>query len=189
MQQYSERRVPVRAQLFSVDSLARDRTFHPNPSKYVVDFSIPFKNVIQVELVQAIYDKFGSDKVINLHIPELDSELETNNLNISSVFAQLPVINPTNLYSGGVSNVRFFRTFERPLSKLGRMTMLFTSYDGSPYSMQDHHLIFEVTTCTHSGALTSNNLGVFTDRSFAIFTPDGAAAPSPPPPLFFHPTN
>ena len=38
---------------FLIDSTDRDRDKYPNPNKYVVDFTVPFKNVIGMEIIDA----------------------------------------------------------------------------------------------------------------------------------------
>jgi hypothetical protein len=38
---------------FLIDSSDRDRDKYPNPNKYVVDFTVPFKNVIGMEIIDA----------------------------------------------------------------------------------------------------------------------------------------
>ena len=38
---------------FLIDSTDRDRDKFPNPNKYVVEFTVPFKNVIGMEIIDA----------------------------------------------------------------------------------------------------------------------------------------
>jgi hypothetical protein len=42
---------------FLVDSKMRDRRIYPNPSHYVVDFTVPFKNVVGIEVVDVSIPK------------------------------------------------------------------------------------------------------------------------------------
>jgi len=185
--QYVEEKIPIKVHNFTVDSRLRDQELFPNPAKYVVDIETPYKNVIKVELVNAVYEKYGTENYLNLHIDELDGNLETNNNAVRGVFTQLPLILPLNVYNGGKESFRSVRLFERPLGKLARMTITFTNFDGTLYPMQDHLLRFEITCCKHEASIENRNLDLFSEHS-TVYVP--AAAPFPPPatPMSFPPT-
>ena len=38
---------------FLIDSVDRDRSRYPNPNKYTIDFTVPFKNVIGMEIIDS----------------------------------------------------------------------------------------------------------------------------------------
>ena len=38
---------------FLIDSADRDRDKYPNPNKYTIDFTVPFKNVIGMEIIDS----------------------------------------------------------------------------------------------------------------------------------------
>jgi hypothetical protein len=53
--------------LFKVDSNARDLSAYPNPSEYAIEFNAPFKNVIGLDLIDAIVPRteYGVDEGFN----------------------------------------------------------------------------------------------------------------------------
>ena len=38
---------------FIIDSVDRDRYKYPNPNKYIIEFNVPFKNVIGLEIIDS----------------------------------------------------------------------------------------------------------------------------------------
>jgi hypothetical protein len=180
--QYAEEKVPIKKHYYSVDSRLRNTDLFPNPNRYVVDIPTPFKNVIKVELVNAVYEKYGTENYLNLHIDELEDNLESNNNQVVGIYTQLPLIKPLNVYNGGQKDFRSIKLFERPIGKLGRLTISFRSFDGSLYPMQDHLMRFEIHCCKHSASIENRNLDLFSD--FAnVYVPSGAPFPSPATPM------
>jgi len=170
---FVEEKVPIRIFHFSVDSRYRDVELYPSLSQYVVNIPTPFKNVVRVELVSAIYEKYGTENYLNVHIDELGGNLESNNNGIVGVFTQLPLIHPLNLYSS--DQFRSVRVFERPLAKLGRLSIRFRSPDGEEYPMQDHLMRFEVHCCKDSSWLQSRGAGLDLFSEYAnVYLPEKA---------------
>lgn len=210
--QYSEEKIPIKIHNFTVDSRFRYHDLYPNAHHYVVNIPTPYKNVIKVELVNAIYEKYGTENYLNLHIDELDGNLESNNNQVSGIFTQLPLINPLNVYNGGLTDFRSVRSFERPIGKLSKLTISFRNFDQTLYPMQDHLLRFEIHCCKHSASIENRNLDLFAEyanvyvpssvpMSFPVMPMSSAAAPAnfsatvipqascrprPPPPPFYY---
>ena len=138
-----ERILPVDVAYVSIDSRKRSELY-PNPNNYVVPFDRVFQDVVSVELVYAIYPKFGDEDYVNLYIDELESNMISNCKEISGSFTQLPLLQPKNVYTREI--YRSIRVFTTPLLKLGRFTIRFIGHDGRPYPIKEHLLRFEIQT-------------------------------------------
>lgn len=130
-----------------VDSRYRDLSQYPDANHFAFDFDSPFKNVISIELVYALYDKVGNERYIHLCIPEIRTFLLSNDNKTSGVFTQLPLNNATNEYT--CNQFRSVKVFNPPLSKLRRLTMSLVSADGKPYPIGDYFARFEIV-CSNS---------------------------------------
>ncbi|AUF82231.1 hypothetical protein TetV_139 [Tetraselmis virus 1] len=135
-----------------VDSRKRDASAYPDANNYVVDFHDTFRNVESVELVHAIYEKTGSEYLVNLYIDELNNRMFSNADAITSSFTQLPLLDAINEYTAE-TKYESYRKFRVPLEKLTRMSIRFTDLDGQPYVMQDHLLRFEIRTCNKKSGI------------------------------------
>lgn len=166
--QFYEERLPVKIHNVAIDSRMRDKGKYSNPADYVIDFPHSFKNVVYVELVLAIYEKFGTEQYVNLYIEELSSNLISNNNIISGAFTQLPLTKPLNRYHHGL--FQSIRIFEQPLSKLGRLSIRFISHDGSLYPIKEHYLRFEVACCKYDASLENKKLEVVAKHAIT-YTP------------------
>lgn len=174
---FVERKVPIQVFYFAVDSRLRDRVLFPHPAHYVVDIPTPYKNVVKVELVHAVYETFSDERYVNLHVDELEGNLDSNNNAVKGIFTQLPLIHPVNHYTS--NQFRSIRLFERPLGRLGRLTINFRSSDNSPFPMQEHALRFEIHCCKNAGSIENCGLDLFSDH-VDVYVP----AAAPPPPFF-----
>lgn len=155
---FIEEKIPVKIFHVAIDSRFRDKAKYPNAAEYIVEFPQAFKNVVYVQLVLAIYDKFGTEQYVNLYIDELASNLVSNNNIISGAFTQLPLIHPLNKYDQTM--FESVKLFEQPLSKLGRLSIKMMSYDGSLYPIKDHYLRFEIACCKYDASVENRNLEV-----------------------------
>lgn len=127
----------------AIDSRNRDKTKYPNPNSFVFDLADPLKNVISIELVYAIYDKIGTEKYINLQIPDLHSSNHLSNANaMEGAFTQLPLMNYVNEYTS--NQFRSIHVFNPPIAKLGRMSFVLYTALGQPYLARDYFMRFEV---------------------------------------------
>jgi len=147
---YKERVVPVETFYVFVDSRSRDMTAYISPSQYVVDFENVFKNVISVELVHAMYAKSGqgnTDKYVNLHIEELNTNVVSNQPASSGAFTQLPFWTPNDdgIFQYDKQSYVSLRKFEKPLMKLAKLSITFLDKDKKVFQISDHILRFEVT--------------------------------------------
>lgn len=167
---FEEKFFPIETLNIGIDSQFRDFEKFPNPSRYTVDFESIFKNVVSFQLVFAVYEKNGVEPYINLSIEELSPNLISNSNAISGSFCQLPMITPLNTYNS--SMYKCVKTFEKPLSKLAKLSIKFTRADGSEYPMRDHFLKFEVACLKFSGGKTKEwkNNEMFT-QSVSVYEP------------------
>jgi hypothetical protein len=131
----------------AVDSRSRDVSKYPDANNFVVDFDSPFKNIISIELVYALYDKLGTERYVNLCIPEIRNFVLSNNNILTGAFTQLPLNLPTNEYT--YNKFRSIKVFNPPLSKLNRLSLIIVSDDGSVYPMKDYFARFEIV-CSNS---------------------------------------
>lgn len=65
---------------FLIDSKDRDRSLHPHPNHYVVDFTVPFKNVISLEVIDAsiprtMYNVDVHNNTLYFYIAQSDDDL------------------------------------------------------------------------------------------------------------------
>ena len=126
----------------AIDSRFRDTTKYPNPNEFVVDFDTPFKDIMSIELVYAVYDKLGTERYINLNIPEIASFLKSNNNIIEGAFTQLPLVEHVNEYT--TQKFKSIKIFNPPLAKLNRLTLNIVSEKGLPYPIRDYFMRFEI---------------------------------------------
>ena len=141
-----------------VDSRKRDPARLRDPNHYVVDFEDVFRNVESVELVHAVYHKFGTENLVNLRIDELNNRIFSNCHAVTDSFTQLPLVNYVNEYNGGVTHFQSYRRFRVPLEKLARITVRFTDLDGVPYKMLDHQMRFVIRTAERHTAVDTGYL-------------------------------
>jgi hypothetical protein len=166
---YREEQIPLKTHYVAIDSRYRDKTKYASTAEYVIDFPQPFKNVISVELVHAVYEKFGIEQYINLYVEELSPNLASNNNIVAGAFTQLPLIEPLNSYDQ--SKFKSIRKFEQPLSKLSRMSFRFIAPDGSLYPIKEHFLRFEIRCCKHDSIIENTNMEVISERA-TVYVPN-----------------
>lgn len=170
---FEEKFFPIETYNLGIDSGFRDKNKYPNSYDYVVIFDNIFKNVVSVQLVFAVYENSGTDKYVNLHIDELSPNLISNSQYISGSFCQLPTLQAKNVYD--TSMYKCIKTFEKPLSKLSRMTIRFINSNGDIYPMRDHFLKFEIQCLKFSGKVKEwKNNELFT-QSVSMYEPSAAS--------------
>lgn len=138
-----EQVVPVDVSYLSMDSRKRNMQLFPDASRYVVDFDRVFKDVVSVELVYALYGKFGDEDYVNLYIDELVPNMVSNCTQIGGSFTQLPLLLPKNEYTR--DKFRSIKVFPTPLNKLAKFSVRFMGFDGIAYPIREHMLRFEIT--------------------------------------------
>lgn len=165
--------IPTDTFYIAIDSRYRDVAKFPTTSSYVVHLDTVFKNVISVELVHAIYDRPAGAvnmKYVNLFVDELSGNVTTNSDFMKGSFTQLPITESSMgrslIYER--NQYRSIKMFDKPLSKLARLTIRFMGYDGAVFPISDHYLRFEIT-CMKTSAIpewkdmdiVSNSMNVF----------------------------
>jgi hypothetical protein len=130
-----------------IDSRDRDKALDPSPSSYTVSFAETVRNVREVELVYAQYERFSPDNYFMLVLAECspNSVLVAGRaaVSTSSAFTVLPQNESFNQYT--TSMFRSIKTFDPPLARLDRMTISFLLPTGVvATSFKDHMLRFEI---------------------------------------------
>lgn len=151
-----ETMIPTEIHHVGVDSRYRDTKKYPHSYEYTVPFQDVYKNVVSVELVFAVYEKVATDLYCNIYIEELTPNLKSNSNIIEGSFTQLPMVNNINTYDRG--QYRSIKLFDKPLSKLSKLTIRFLKPDGTPYMIRDHFLRFEVTCLKINSTVEWKNL-------------------------------
>lgn len=170
---FEEKFFPIETFNVGIDSAYRDKTKYPSPSEYIIPFDNIFKNVVSVQLVFAVYEKNGVESYVNLYIEELSPNLVANTSAISGSFCQLPLINTQNIYESSMYTC--IKNFDKPLAKLGRLTIRFLKASGEVYPMREHFLKLEVR-CLRFGGKTKEwtNNEMFT-QSVSVYEPTAVA--------------
>lgn len=135
--------------LLTIDSRDRDKSVYPLPNSYVYFLYDVIKNVEKVDLVYALYEKVGTEFYVNLHIDEFQNNVVSNNNTIRGAFMQLPLLNYMNEFAA--DKFTSSQLFQKPISKLSRLTIKFMAYDGSLYPMKEHLLIFKISYFAYIG--------------------------------------
>lgn len=159
---------PTEVYHIGIDSKFRNKQKYPDAHTYVIDFENVYKNVVSVELVFAIYDRTSTDFYCNLHIDELGHNLDSNSTHISGSFTQLPMIQNVNTYDRSL--YKSIKIFEKPLAKLGKLTIRFLNPDGKPYGIRDHFLRFEVTCMKFNSTVEWKNLEMVSQTASMFHT-------------------
>lgn len=108
-----------------------------------------------MSLVFAVYEKVGTELYVNMYIEELSPNLVSNSNHIAGSFCQLPLTDALNVYD--TSMYKCTKIFEKPLSKLTKLSIQFIDADGVIQPMREHFLKFEVTTLKFIGKEWVNN--------------------------------
>lgn len=128
----------------TISSKDRDPNTYPSVSRYSINLQTELKNVISIELIQAmIPDKNDvlEEPYLLLKIDELDEVMISNDRNISDAFAILQLAPPTT--TGGFimidkriheHTVKYFRT---PKASLNKFTVTVTDAYGTPFNFGD----------------------------------------------------
>lgn len=165
----NEKRIPSYTKYIVVDSASRD-TNYVNAWNYVVNLNYTLKNIISIELVYAYYsgNGVGSNKYIVLDIDEIDSKIESNNNTLLKAFTHLP-LDGTNYIDYNSSNFyKSIKYFDKPLSKLARLSISFKNNLGEYYHISEHVLRFEVV-CMQLQDNIDLGIDVIGNNSVSIF--------------------
>lgn len=124
----------------SFSSKDRDTDAYPNPNNYVTYLPQELRNIISIELIQAIIPKPESGDITHepyllLKIDELEDAMMSNDRHMSDAFAMLQIAEPVGNFvqidkSIHENTVKEFRT---PKANLSKLTVTITDYLGVPY--------------------------------------------------------
>lgn len=123
----------------TVSSASRDLTNYPSESNYVVFFDSPFKNITNIELIQAIIPDKNSvtaEPYLLLNINEIPDVMSSNNQQLLDAFAIIQLTSPTT--AGGFINTdkriheNIPKVFRTPVS-LSRMSIKITNSAGTVF--------------------------------------------------------
>lgn len=123
----------------TISSRDRDRTVYPNVNKYVVHFPREFRNIVSIELVQAIVPDKNSvtnEPYLLLMIEEIEDVMVSNDKHMSDAFAVLQLTAPLNKFIQidkriHENTVKEFRT---PMASLNKMTVSIIKYNGDLFN-------------------------------------------------------
>lgn len=175
--------IPTNTFYIAIDSRYRDISRYPAAANYVIPLDTVFKNVVSVELVHAIYDRppgAVNMKYVSLFIDELSPNVITNNDFMKGSFTQLPVTESSMgrslIYERSL--YKSMKMFDKPLSKLARLTIRFVAFDGAAFPISEHYLRFEVT-CMKTSAIpewkdmdiVSNSVNMFKNVDSGLWDP------------------
>lgn len=147
----SQQRSNMKSVSVIIDSSFRDTNMYTSPSRYVYHLPDAISNVKSIELIEAVYDRIGTDKYVNLQIDECvhsPSDLSTNSQVILKSFASLPLAPGGHICTFAKSSdagVRHVKLFDPPIGKFGRMSVTWRTPDGKIYPIRDHFLRFDVS--------------------------------------------
>lgn len=126
-----------------IDSGDRDCNCYPNPSFYRYELPSDYRNVVLIELIDAIVPDKNNilrEPFILLKVGEITNTLLSSNRYISESFAVLKLANPVEPgYFITVDNNIFESTpkiFKTPLAKLHHFTISLLKKDGTLFDFQ-----------------------------------------------------
>lgn len=131
--------VPVDYYL-TVSSRDRDAVQYPSVSTYMVQFPTEFKNITEIELIQAIIphkNDVEKEPYLLLKIEELEDVMVSKDRNISDAFAILQMSPPVT--TGGFIQMdkriheNTSKIYQTPRANLSRMTISITDCVGAPF--------------------------------------------------------
>lgn len=142
-----------------IDSRDRDSTKYANANEYIIDLDNIIKNIVNIEFWYAQYSKPSTtnEHYINMHIQEFDVDNFTKNNNFKDAFVQLPLTGDTIMTLSG-SDFASIKTFQTPLSKLSKLHIRFTQYDGGLFENMTEHLLRFKITYIQSDQVIENDL-------------------------------
>jgi hypothetical protein len=156
-----------------IDSRFRDSNKYPNSSNYQIDLNYVFKNVVSITLTYAMYDRDQNTVLsipyVNMYIDEVNANTIASSQYIARSFTQLPLTSTTNTFDS--SMFKASRVFEKPMSKLAKLTVLFMDSHGNMYPMRDHMLRFEVKCMSTSAPKEWTNQEIISQDSVTIYKP------------------
>jgi len=146
-----------------INSGDRDTSVYPNPNSYVTRFPTEFRNIKEIELINAIIPDKNSitqEPYLLLRIDEIDDVMTSSNKQIADSFAFLALANATT--AGGFITIdkriheNTPKLFTTPKASLDKMTITITDNTGTPWNFGSdtlvptkalqHTLVFRIVT-------------------------------------------
>lgn len=123
-----------------VSSADRDTSVYPSSSDFVIQLQKEYKNIISVELIQAIVpdkNNVTAEPYLLLKVNELENTMDSNNKQVYDSFAILQVCTPTVANSFLQIDKRIFENvalnYITPRASLSKLTIKITDADGNVF--------------------------------------------------------
>lgn len=137
-----------------ISSKDRDLSLYTKSCQFVLDLDNEYKNIISVELIQAIIpdkNNVTSEPFLLLNIKELEPVMESNNKEIYDSFAMLQICAPTVAGSFLQIDKRIFESvileYRTPKAKLSRLSLSITDCDGNLFEFGGDNTITKDYQC------------------------------------------
>lgn len=148
---------------FLIDSVDRDRSRYPNPNKYTIDFTVPFKNVIGMEIIDSSIPRTMYN--IDYENNELYYYIGKNTSDINIVEGIKAELNSTELTKECGFNSGYAVIGTDNYLELTNNIHLYNIYNTGGIGGKDMGISFSFKT----KVLRDNNAGATGDKKYYIF--------------------
>jgi len=148
---------------FLIDSVDRDRSRYPNPNKYTIDFTVPFKNVIGMEIIDSSIPRTMYN--IDYENNELYYYIGKNMSDINIVEGVKEELNSTDLTKECGFNYGYAVIGTDNYLELTNNIHLYNIYNSGGIGGKDMGISFSFKT----KVLRDNNAGSAADKKYYIF--------------------
>lgn len=147
-----------------VSSSERDPVAYPSSSNFVLTLHKEYRNIVSVELIQAILpdkNSVTSEPYLLLKINELEECMDSNNKPISDSFAMLSI--PSPVVSGTFIHIdkRIFENvtlnYRTPKANLSKITVQITDYSGAIFDFGGSGSLAKETQCVFVFKITTSD--------------------------------
>jgi hypothetical protein len=146
-----------------VSSAERDPVAYPSSSNFVINLSKEYKNIISVELIQAILpdkNNVTSEPYLLLKINEFEECMDTNNKPISDSFAMLaipsPVVSDTFIHIDKRIFENVTLNYRTPKANLSKLTVQITDSAGTIFNFGGPGSLAKATQCVFVFKITTS---------------------------------
>ena len=148
---------------FLIDSVDRDRSRYPNPNKYTIDFTVPFKNVIGMEIIDSSIPRTMYN--IDYENNELYYYIGKNMSDINIVEGVKEELNSTDLTKECSFNSGYAVIGTDNYLELTNNIHLYNIYNSGGIGGKDMGISFSFKT----KVFRDNNAGSAADKKYYIF--------------------
>ena len=125
----------------TISSLERDTAIFPNTGRFNINLARELKNIVSIELIQAIIPDVNSvtnEPYLLLKIDELEDVMESNNRNISDSFALIQMASPVGKFINTDKRIyeNTVKTFLTPKANLSKMSITITDLLGNEFNFR-----------------------------------------------------